>query len=111
MQTADHAGHTVFVAGGTSGINFGIAEAFAQAGARLAVLSRSQERVDAAVQKLRTFGGEALGFAADVRNAEAVAAALKSAHEAFGDIPALVSGPAPHFPSSALGMSTNGVKA
>ena len=102
---------TVFVAGGTSGINLGIAEAFAQGGARLAVLSRSQDRVDAAVQRLRSFGGEAVGYSADVRNAEAVAAALASAHAAFGDIDVLVSGAAGNFPSSALGMSTNGFKA
>jgi NAD(P)-dependent dehydrogenase (short-subunit alcohol dehydrogenase family) len=111
MQTANQAGRTVFVAGGTSGINLGIAEAFAQAGARLAVLSRSQERVDAAVRTLRAFGGEAVGFSADVRNAEAVAAALRSTHDAFGDIDVLVSGAAGNFPSSALGMSTNGFKA
>src|SRR5262245_48993543 len=111
MQTADRAGRTVFVAGGTSGINLGIAEAFAEAGARLAVMSRSPERVDAAVQTLRGFGGEAIGFSADVRNAEAVAAALKSAHEALGDIDVLVSGAAGNFPSTALGMSTNGFKA
>jgi NAD(P)-dependent dehydrogenase (short-subunit alcohol dehydrogenase family) len=110
MQTSDHAGRTVFIAGGTSGINLGIAEAFAEAGARLAVMSRSQERVDAAVQRLRTFG-EAIGFSADVRNAEAVAAALKSAHDALGDIDVLVSGAAGNFPSTALGMSANGFKA
>jgi NAD(P)-dependent dehydrogenase (short-subunit alcohol dehydrogenase family) len=40
----DFSGTTVFVAGGTSGINFGIAEGFAAAGARLAVMSRSARR-------------------------------------------------------------------
>jgi NAD(P)-dependent dehydrogenase (short-subunit alcohol dehydrogenase family) len=111
MQASDFAGRTVFIAGGTSGINLGIAEAFAQAGARLAVMSRSPDRVDAAVQKLRGFGGEVVGFSADVRNVEAVAAALKSAHDAFGDIDVLVSGAAGNFPSTALGMSANGFKA
>ena len=37
----------VFVAGGTSGINLGIAQAFARAGARVSVLSRSQDKIDA----------------------------------------------------------------
>ena len=36
----------VFVAGGTSGINLGIAQAFSRAGARVAVFSRNPERVD-----------------------------------------------------------------
>jgi NAD(P)-dependent dehydrogenase (short-subunit alcohol dehydrogenase family) len=111
MPATDFAGRTVFVAGGTSGINLGIAEAFAAAGARLAVVGRSQQRLDAALQRLRQHGGEAIGASADVRNAEAIAAALKTAHDAFGAIDVLVSGAAGNFPSPALGMSTNGFKA
>jgi NAD(P)-dependent dehydrogenase (short-subunit alcohol dehydrogenase family) len=49
-MTVDYTGATVFVAGGTSGINLGIAEGFAAAGARVAVMSRSQDKVDAAVR-------------------------------------------------------------
>jgi NADP-dependent 3-hydroxy acid dehydrogenase YdfG len=47
VETLDLAGKAVFVAGGTSGINLGIAEDFARAGARVAVMSRSQDKVDA----------------------------------------------------------------
>ena len=104
-------GRTVFIAGGTSGINLGIAEAFAKAGADVAVVSRSQERVDAAQQQLSTFGGKVLGFSADVRRPEAIASALKATQDAFGDIDIVISGAAGNFPSSALGMSTNGFKA
>ena len=111
MQTFDFTNRTVFVAGGTSGINLGIADAFAAAGARLAVMSRSPERVEAARQQLLKHGGEVLGFSADVRNAEATAAALKSAHDKFGDLDILISGAAGNFPAPALGMSTNGFKA
>ena len=111
MQASDFAGRTVFVAGGTSGINLGIAEAFAEAGAKLAVISRSQERIDQAVGRLRAFGGEVIGLSADVRNVEAVAAALRTAHDSFGLIDVLVSGAAGNFPSTALGMSANGFKA
>jgi len=50
----DFSGTTVFVAGGTSGINLGIAEGFAAAGARVAVMSRSKEKVDAAVARLQS---------------------------------------------------------
>jgi NAD(P)-dependent dehydrogenase (short-subunit alcohol dehydrogenase family) len=45
----DFSGRTVFVAGGSSGINLGIALTFAAQGARVGILSRSQARVDAAV--------------------------------------------------------------
>ena len=104
-------GRTVFIAGGTSGINLGIAEAFAAAGAKVAVIGRSQERLDRALQHLRALAPDATGFSADVRDAQAVAAALKSTHDAFGAIDVLVSGAAGNFPSTALGMSPNGFKA
>lgn len=111
MQGFDFKGRTVFVAGGTSGINLGIAEAFAEAGANLAVISRSQERVDAALERLRGGGGEAVGYAADVRRPEAVGKALQAVHDKMGDIDVLVSGAAGNFPAPALGMSPNGFKA
>lgn len=107
----DFSAKTVFVFGGTSGINLGIAEAFAEHGARVAVASRSQDKVNAAVATLARHGGQAAGFSADVRDAEAVAAAFAAAHKAFGQIDVLVSGAAGNFPASALGMSPNGFKA
>ncbi|MBL6749645.1 MAG: SDR family oxidoreductase [Nevskia sp.] len=106
----DYSGKSVFVAGGTSGINLGVAHAFARAGARLAVLSRSQEKVDAAVAALKTHGGEATGFAADVREPAAVEAALRQAGAQFGGIDVLISGAAGNFPAPALGISPNGFK-
>ena len=110
LQAFDFTNRTVFIAGGTSGINLGIADAFAEAGARLAVISRSQERVESAKRLLSRFGREAIGISADVRNVEATAAALQEVHRAFGDIDVLVSGAAGNFPCSALGMSSNGFK-
>jgi NAD(P)-dependent dehydrogenase (short-subunit alcohol dehydrogenase family) len=105
--TVDFSETTVFVAGGTSGINLGIAEAFATAGARVAVMSRSKEKVDAAVTRLQALGAQATGGAADVRDPEATSAVLQLAHAAFGDIDVLVSGAAGNFPAAALDMSPN----
>ncbi|MFD7841462.1 SDR family oxidoreductase [Nocardia sp. NPDC059764] len=48
----DYSGRTVFVAGGTSGINLGVARAFAGAGASVGVLSRSPDKVRAAVDSI-----------------------------------------------------------
>lgn len=101
---------TVFVVGGTSGINLGVAEAFAEAGARVAVASRSQEKVDAAVARLQEHGARSIGFTADVRDADAVAAAVAGVADAFGPVDVLVSGAAGNFPAPALGMSPNGFK-
>ena len=102
----------VFVSGGTSGINLAIAQSFARTGANVGVLSRSQEKVNAAVVSLTELGGEgsAAGWAADVRDYDQVAASLSSFHARFGEIDVLVSGAAGNFRAPALGMSANGFK-
>ena len=45
----DFTGRHVMVFGGTTGINFGIAQAFARQGARLTVASRKPENIEAAM--------------------------------------------------------------
>jgi NAD(P)-dependent dehydrogenase (short-subunit alcohol dehydrogenase family) len=100
----------VFIAGGSSGINLGIADAFAQRGAKVAIMSRSQDRVDTAAAHLSRHGGIACGFAGDVRDPAAVAAALEAAHARLGDFDVLVSGAAGNFVSPALDMSPNAFK-
>jgi NAD(P)-dependent dehydrogenase (short-subunit alcohol dehydrogenase family) len=108
--TFDFKGSNVFVFGGTSGINLGIARCFATAGANVAVASRSQEKVDAAVAELKSLGSEASGYALDVRDAEAVQAALAGHDSSTGTIDILVSGAAGNFPALANDMSPNGFK-
>lgn len=107
----DFSGKNVFVAGGTSGINLGVAEGFARAGASLAVLSRSQDKVDAAVERLSSFGRSCVGATGDVRDYEAVENAFRKAESELGAIDVLVSGAAGNFPASALDMSPNGFRA
>ncbi|MFA5937823.1 MAG: SDR family oxidoreductase [Sinimarinibacterium sp.] len=100
----------VFVAGGTTGINFGIAQAFAKRGAAVAVLSRSQDNVDNAVNQLRAFGGRVMGFRADVRSIDAIDSAMRHVAEAWGPIDILVSGAAGNFVAEAEKLSANGFK-
>ncbi|MFG5776381.1 SDR family oxidoreductase [Comamonas sp. J-3] len=100
----------VFVAGGTSGINLGIAQAFARAGAKLTVMSRSPDKVEQATQSLQALGAQALGISADVRDAAAVQAALEQAHAQFGPIDVLISGAAGNFIAPAKDLSANGFK-
>jgi NAD(P)-dependent dehydrogenase (short-subunit alcohol dehydrogenase family) len=111
MDSLDFKDRVVFVAGGTSGINLGIAHAFAHHGAHIAVISRSPDKVAAAKIELKKHGTNVFGAAADVRDVAAVSGALKDAHAALGNFDVLVSGAAGNFPAAALGMSTNAFKA
>ncbi|MEY4752197.1 MAG: hypothetical protein RIQ60_4411 [Pseudomonadota bacterium] len=104
------AGRHVFVAGGSSGINFGIAQAFARAGAHLSIISRSADKVAAAVAALQALGTEAFGMAADVRQPEALQAAYTQAVARFGPIDVLISGAAGNFLARAAEMSPNAFK-
>ncbi len=107
----DYAGCNVFVAGGTSGINLGIAKAFARAGAAIGVGSRNQEKIDRAVEELSTLAPTALGYRFDVRDATAVNDALSGFADAVGAVDVLVSGAAGNFPALAHDISVNGFKA
>lgn len=106
----DFSNQHVFIFGGTSGINLGIAKSFAAAGAHVSVASRSQEKVDAAVESLRELGPGAEGYSLDVRDAEAVDAALADHAGKFGELDILVSGAAGNFPALAAKMSPNAFK-
>jgi NAD(P)-dependent dehydrogenase (short-subunit alcohol dehydrogenase family) len=103
----DFTGRHVFVAGGSSGINFGIAQGFARAGARISLISRSQDKVDTAVEQLKALGTDAFGLSADVRQPEAE---KEAAAARFGPIDVLVSGAAGNFLASVLDMSPNAFK-
>jgi NAD(P)-dependent dehydrogenase (short-subunit alcohol dehydrogenase family) len=102
---------TVVVVGGTSGINRGIAECFARQGARVAVASRSQEKVEATLEALEALGAEAMGFVADVRQPDALKEGLGKVADRFGEFDVVVSGAAGNFPALANEMSANGFKA
>jgi NAD(P)-dependent dehydrogenase (short-subunit alcohol dehydrogenase family) len=105
------AGKHVFVAGGTSGINLGIAQRLCQAGARASLLGRSPDRGQRAVQALQAAGGEAAFHQADVREYAAVERALRESVERWGPLDILINGAAGNFPAPALGMSSNGFRA
>jgi NAD(P)-dependent dehydrogenase (short-subunit alcohol dehydrogenase family) len=101
------AGKTAFVAGGTSGINLGIAKRFAALGAKVAVAGRNAEKATAAAAEV---GPDALGLSADVRNYEAIRTAMQHTVEAHGNLDIVVSGAAGNFLAPALGMSANAFK-
>ncbi|MEJ2619664.1 MAG: SDR family oxidoreductase [Candidatus Thiodiazotropha sp.] len=110
-QWIDFTGQSVLVVGGTSGINLGIAEAFATHGAKLAVVGRSRERMDNALSRLSVSAGEVIGRCADVRDLDAIEQAIGEISHQFDGIDVLVSGAAGNFPASALDISPGGFSA
>ena len=66
----DLTGRTALVTGSTQGIGLAIAARLAEAGARVVVNGRSQDRVEAAVRRLE---GDVVGVAADVTTDDGVA--------------------------------------
>jgi len=103
-------GKAAIITGGGSGINLEIAKCFARQGAKVALISRTQEKLDSAAAEIERAGGVAAGFAADVRSYDALGAAIGSAREKFGLIDIVVCGAAGNFPAPALGMSANAFK-
>jgi NAD(P)-dependent dehydrogenase (short-subunit alcohol dehydrogenase family) len=100
-----------FVAGASSGINLRIAQRLSLAGAKIAIISRTEERIASAAREIAEAGGTVFGAAADVRDYAAVAAVLLRAREAYGLIDIVVSGAAGNFVAPALNMSARGFKA
>ncbi|HEX2602949.1 MAG TPA: 3-oxoacyl-[acyl-carrier-protein] reductase [Gemmatimonadaceae bacterium] len=83
----DLSGKNALITGSTRGIGRAIAEAFAESGARVAVVGRDQQRADDAATKI---GNDAKGFTADVSDTAAVAKLVDDVEKAFGSIDILV---------------------
>src|SRR5438045_6595073 len=81
----------VLVTGAADGIGRGIAEIFARAGDRVALLDFDFKRLDQTVEELRSAGGDVFGVEVDVRDSAAVGTAVAGATERLGQLDVTVS--------------------
>ena len=88
---------TAFITGGGSGIGFGIACALAKAGARVVIASRNQEHIETAVAHIRNAEGQAMAQVVDVRDDNAVQAAVDASVAAYGGLDIFVANAAGNF--------------
>jgi peroxisomal 2,4-dienoyl-CoA reductase len=118
-------GHVAFVTGGGTGITGGVARALAEAGAHVALVSRSLEHLDPAAKAINdarannargtsptvregSVIGEAFAIASDVRKPEEVEKAIAATVAHFGKIDIVVNGAAGNFLCAAEELSPNG---
>ena len=101
----------VYISGGTSGINLGIAMGYAAQGASVLVFGRDAAKAEAAAASIRAAtGGKASCGAADVRDPQAVATLFARAVPEIGAPDVIIAGAAGNFVAPAVRLSPNGFK-
>jgi NAD(P)-dependent dehydrogenase (short-subunit alcohol dehydrogenase family) len=98
------AGRVVIVTGASKGIGYACAEAFAAEGARVALVSRSQANLDAALARFPRGASAPIAIAADMTSRDAADEMVAKVERTLGDIDVLVNsaGAARSYPPEEL---------
>ena len=105
------AGQVALVTGGATGIGKEICRVLGSHGARIAILSRKQEALDAAAAELRAEGIDVWVRSCDVRDAAGVVEAVQALVQDLGRLDIVVNNAAGNFPAPMTKISPNGFKA
>jgi 3-oxoacyl-[acyl-carrier protein] reductase len=89
-QIFDLHGKVALVTGASSGLGVRFAEVLAENGARLVLVARRPERLDAVRTRIEKSGGKAIAVKADVCDRAAMRQAFDAAEEQFGTVTILV---------------------
>jgi len=101
-------GKRALVTGGGSGIGAGIAKRLAEQGAKVALVGRTKEKLDAVAAEIGKAGGVASVHPCDVRD---YPAQVNGAATGMGGLDILVNSAAGNFLAPAAGLSANGFRA
>jgi 2,4-dienoyl-CoA reductase [(3E)-enoyl-CoA-producing], peroxisomal len=104
-------GRVALVTGGATGLGFEVARVLGSHGARVAICSRKEVNLQAAVSALRKAGIEAIYGVCDVRRHDEVTAVVEQVLVAFGRLDIVVNNAAGNFPVPISDLSPNGFKA
>jgi citronellol/citronellal dehydrogenase len=102
------AGQVALVTGGGSGIGRCTAHELASLGARVAIVGRTLEKLEAVQREIEDAGGSCTVHAADIRDEAMVKATVAAVLEAHGRIDALVNNAGGQFPSPLAAISAKG---
>ncbi len=83
-------GKSVIVTGGSKGLGRAMALGLAEAGARVAVVSRSKNLIEETAQEIIRAGGEAMAVPADVRSERDIEKMVEIVADQYGEIDILV---------------------
>lgn len=85
-------GKVVFITGGSDGIGKAAATTFAAEGAKVAIIARTPEKIDAAIADIKAESGsqDVIGVPTDVRDENSVKAAIDAVVSKFGGLDILV---------------------
>src|SRR5512146_2867913 len=86
----DIGGRVALVTGGSRGLGLQMAEALGEMGARVVVVARRRDELDAAAARLRAMGMDALPLVCDLSQADAIAPLVEQAIVEFGPIDILI---------------------
>lgn len=89
-NTMDLSGKNVIVTGGSSGIGWGISQAFAQRGANVAILDVDVKGGTGGIEQLQQYGGKYISVECDIADHKSVNKAVETVHDIFGHIEVLV---------------------
>lgn len=89
-QEVELGGKRIVVTGASSGIGEAGAVKLARAGARVIVVARRQELLDAVVERIAAEGGEATAMACDLSDLDAVDALVDDVEKEFGGVDVLI---------------------
>lgn len=101
------AGKVAVVTGGSGVLGSNIAEGFLRAGAKVIIIGAHQDRVDAALEHLRTVSSEVVGTVCNVLDIKSLQAVKEQVLSQWGRIDILVNAAGGNIPGGTLTVDQN----
>lgn len=96
-------GKVIVVTGGTGILGKAFVKALAEAGAKICIIGRNQEKAEERVKMVQTLGAEALAVVADVMDEDSVRRAKEQILDQWGTIDGLVNAAGGNIPGATIG--------